>query len=107
VWGRPEAEQVRYGVKIPPRPSRSPAVAGAERQFRLKWVRAFSNKGRQIGLRDFWEAKAIVCSLRRKARRANLCFPHQKIEKVSSSALCLKMREPTLNETDGVLRAPN
>ena len=26
--GRPEAEQARYGVKIPPRPSRSPAVAG-------------------------------------------------------------------------------
>ena len=26
--GGPEAEQVRYGVKIPPRPSRSPTVVG-------------------------------------------------------------------------------
>ena len=26
--GGPEAEQVRYGVKIPPRPSRCPTVAG-------------------------------------------------------------------------------
>src|SRR3989338_5362928 len=34
---------------------------GAERQFRSKKVRAFSNKGHQTGLPDFLEAKAIVC----------------------------------------------
>src|SRR3989344_5069931 len=54
---------------------------GARHQFCSKKVRAFSNKGHQIGLRDFLEAKAIVCSPRRSARRANLCFPPQKITK--------------------------
>ena len=44
---------------------------GAERQFfRSKKVRAFSNKGHQIGLRDFLWGEAEVCSPRRTARLA-------------------------------------
>src|SRR3989344_6778352 len=44
---------------------------GAGRQsFRSKWVRAFSNKGHQIGLRDFLWGEAEVCSPRRTARLA-------------------------------------
>jgi len=44
---------------------------GAERQsFRSKWVRAFSNKGHQIGLRDFLWGETEVCSPRRTARLA-------------------------------------
>ncbi|OGI81336.1 hypothetical protein A3B93_01110 [Candidatus Nomurabacteria bacterium RIFCSPHIGHO2_02_FULL_42_24] len=39
VWGAPKQSKARYGVKIPP----------AERQFRSKKVRAFSNKGHQSG----------------------------------------------------------
>ena len=65
---------------------------GAERQFRSKKVRAFLNKGRQTGLPDFLEAKAIVCEPRRSARRANLCFPPQKIRK--SSLVRLEGVEP-------------
>src|SRR3989344_2808531 len=37
--------------------------------FRLKKVRAFSNKGHQIGLRDFLWGEAEVYSQRRSARR--------------------------------------
>ena len=47
---------------------------GAERQFRSKKVRAFSNKGHQIGLRDFWEAKTVECSPRLRARLARNCW---------------------------------
>ena len=60
-----------------------PKKIWAERQFRSKKVRAFSNKEHQIGLPNFLEAKAIVCSPRLRARRANLCFPPQKITKSS------------------------
>src|SRR3989338_9211682 len=47
----------------------SASDGGAERQFRSKKVRAFSNKAHQTGLPDFlwWEAE--VCSPRRTARR--------------------------------------
>jgi hypothetical protein len=48
----------------------SASGGGAERQFRSKKVRAFSNKGHQTGLPDFLEAKAIVCSPRLRARLA-------------------------------------
>jgi len=43
---------------------------GAERQFRSKWVRAFSNKAHQIGLPDFLWGEAEVCSPRLRARLA-------------------------------------
>ena len=42
----------------------------ARHQFRSKKVRAFSNKGHQIGLRDFLWGEAEVCSPRRTARLA-------------------------------------
>src|SRR3989338_6204718 len=48
----------------------SASGGGAERQFRSKKVRAFSNKGHQIGLRDFLWGEAEICSLRRTARLA-------------------------------------
>jgi len=38
--------------------------------FRSKKVRAFSNKGHQIGLRDFLWGKAVACSSRLLAGRA-------------------------------------
>ncbi|MBU1246423.1 hypothetical protein KKD51_00410, partial [Patescibacteria group bacterium] len=43
---------------------------GTERQFRSKKVRAFSNKGHQIGLRDFLWGEAEICSPRPQARLA-------------------------------------
>src|SRR3989344_6233522 len=54
---------------IPPRPS-GLVLYRAKRgsQFRSKWVRAFSNKGHQIGLRDFLWGEAEVCSPRRTVR---------------------------------------
>src|SRR3989344_975921 len=43
---------------------------GAERQFRSKKVRAFSNKGHQIGLRVFlWGKAEVLRRARRGARR--------------------------------------
>jgi len=42
----------------------SASGGGAERQFRSKKVRAFSNNGHQIGLRDFLWGEAEVCSSR-------------------------------------------
>ncbi|KKQ31786.1 MAG: hypothetical protein US45_C0040G0008 [Candidatus Nomurabacteria bacterium GW2011_GWA1_37_20] len=62
----------------PRRPARSEQTGwrvvasggGAERQFRSKWVRAFSNKAHQIGLPDFLWGEAEVCSPRLRARLA-------------------------------------
>ena len=51
--GGPKQSKARYGVKIPPRLSRSEAPPPCS-------VRA----EHQIGLRDFLEAKAIICSSR-------------------------------------------
>ena len=65
---------------IPPRPSVPPERSGGG-QFFSKKVRAFSNKGHQIGLRDFLWGEAEVCSPRRTARRANYRFGFQKITK--------------------------
>ena len=48
----------------------SASGGGAGRQFRSKKVRAFSNKGHQIGLRDFLWGEAEVCSPRLAARLA-------------------------------------
>ena len=49
----------------------SASGGGAGRQsFRSKKVRAFSNKGHQIGLRDFLWEEAEVCSPRLRARLA-------------------------------------
>ena len=61
----------------------SASGGGAERQFRSKKVRAFSNKAHQIGLRDFLWGEAEICSPRRTARRANYRFGFQKIRKSS------------------------
>ena len=65
------------GIHFPHTPfSARPARANrflareARRQFRSKKVRAFSNKGHQTGLPDFWEAKATECSPRLRARLA-------------------------------------
>jgi hypothetical protein len=57
------------GIHFPHTPfSARPARANrflareARHQFRSKKVRAFSNKGHQIGLRDFLDGKTEVCS---------------------------------------------
>ena len=89
---------------IPPRPSVPPERSGGG-QFFSKKVRAFSNKGHKIGLRDFLRGEAEVRpalpagrSPRLRARLAFLSVSSEKFDKSFSGARFLKLREPSLSE---------
>jgi len=64
----------------------------ARYQCRSKKVRAFSNKGHQTGLPDFWEAKATRCSPRLRARLARNEVAKSNGGTKSQDAIFSKMR---------------
>jgi len=72
----------------------SAARSAATSQFppRSKKVRAFSNNGHQIGLRDFLEAKTVECSPRRTARLARNCWAKSNGGAKSQETIFSKMR---------------
>ena len=80
----PPERQISFLPRVARQPVSSPP--------RSKKVRAFSNNGHQIGLRDFLEAKTVECSPRRTARLARNCWAKSNGGAKSQETIFSKMR---------------